>query len=100
MLYALIAVLGLLVGSFLNVVIHRVPRGESLLRPGSHCVRCLAPVRPRHNVPVLGWLVLRGRCASCGERISPRYPLVEAGTSAVFVGAALLALVGCADRRE
>ena len=87
-------VLGLVVGSFANVVIHRVPRGESLLRPGSHCVRCLTPVRPRHNVPVLGWLVLRGRCASCGERISPRYPLVEAGTSAVFVGVTLLALVG------
>jgi leader peptidase (prepilin peptidase)/N-methyltransferase len=87
-------VLGLVVGSFANVVIHRVPRGESLLRPGSHCVRCLAPVRPWHNVPVLGWLLLRGRCASCKERISARYPLVEAGTSAVFVAVALLVLAG------
>src|SRR5262245_30967441 len=81
----LVAVLGLLVGSFLNVVIHRVPRGESLLRPGSHCPRCLTPIRPWHNVPVFGWLVLRGRCAACHERISVRYPLVELGTSALFV---------------
>ncbi len=80
--------LGLLLGSFLNVVIHRVPRGESLLRPPSHCPSCGAPVRHRHNVPVLGWLLLRGRCADCGERISARYPLVEAGTAVLFVALA------------
>jgi len=80
--------LGLLIGSFLNVVIHRVPRGESLLRPPSHCPSCGAPVRNRHNVPVLGWLLLRGRCADCGERISARYPLVEAGTAVLFVALA------------
>src|SRR5205823_4860520 len=76
---------GLVVGSFLNVVIHRVPRGESLLRPGSHCPQCLAPVRPRHNVPVLGWLVLRGECAACRGPIGVRYPLVEIGTGLLFV---------------
>ena len=76
--------LGLLVGSFLNVVIHRVPRGLSLLRPASHCPQCDQPVRVRHNVPVLGWLVLRGRCADCRAPISARYPLVEAGTGAAF----------------
>jgi len=88
MMYVLIAVLGLLVGSFLNVVIHRVPRGESLLRPGSHCPRCLTAIRPWHNVPVFGWLVLRGRCAGCREPISARYPLVEAATAALFVAVA------------
>jgi leader peptidase (prepilin peptidase)/N-methyltransferase len=84
----LAGVLGLAVGSFLNVVIHRVPRGESLLRPGSHCPACAAPVRPRHNVPLLGWLVLRGRCADCRAPISARYPLVEAATAALFVAVA------------
>ncbi|HWG99271.1 MAG TPA: prepilin peptidase, partial [Pilimelia sp.] len=81
----LAGVLGLVVGSFLNVVIHRVPRAESLLRPGSHCPRCRAAVAARHNVPVLGWLVLRGRCAACRAPISPRYPLVELATAALFV---------------
>jgi leader peptidase (prepilin peptidase) / N-methyltransferase len=83
-LVVLAALLGLAVGSFLNVVIHRVPRGQSLLRPGSHCPHCAAPVRARHNVPVLSWLWLRGRCADCGGRVSPRYVLVEAGTAALF----------------
>ena len=75
LLLIIVGVLGLAVGSFLNVVIHRVPRDESLVRPGSHCPRCGNPVRARHNVPVLGWLMLRGRCADCAVRISPRYPL-------------------------
>ena len=83
------AVLGLLVGSFLNVVIHRVPRGESVVRPPSRCPDCGQGIRARHNVPVFGWLVLRGRCAGCGGRISVRYPLVELGTGVLF---ALLAL--------
>ncbi|GAA1794527.1 prepilin peptidase [Planosporangium flavigriseum] len=78
-------VLGLAVGSFLNVVIHRLPRGESLLRPGSRCAHCQAPIKPWHNVPLVGWLVLRGHCAACQQCISPRYPLVEAGTAALFV---------------
>ena len=85
----LIGVLGLLVGSFLNVVIYRLPRGESLVRPRSRCPQCEAPVRPYDNIPVLSWLLLRGRCRNCGAPISARYPLVEALTAAAFVGAAL-----------
>lgn len=78
-----------MIGSFLNVVVWRVPRGESLVRPPSHCPACGHPVRPRDNVPVLSWLLLRGRCRDCDQRISARYPLVEAGTAAVFVVLAL-----------
>jgi len=81
----LVGLLGLVVGSFLNVVIHRVPRDESLVSPPSRCPNCVAPIRPWHNVPVLSWLVLRGRCATCQARISPRYPLVEATTALLFV---------------
>lgn len=80
-----IGFLGLLIGSFLNVVIYRVPRDESILSPGSHCTRCQTPVKAWHNIPVLSWLVLRGRCNTCREPISFRYPLVEAGTAALFV---------------
>jgi leader peptidase (prepilin peptidase)/N-methyltransferase len=78
------ALLGLLVGSFLNVVIWRVPRGESIIRPPSHCPGCDAAVRPRDNVPVLSWLLLRGRCRDCAEPISARYPRVELGTAVIF----------------
>lgn len=88
LLLGIVALLGLVVGSFLNVVIHRVPRGESLVRPGSQCPECGNEVRNRHNVPVLGWLMLRGRCADCRTPISVRYPLVEAGTAALFVAVA------------
>ena len=84
-LLVVVAVLGLAIGSFLNVVIYRVPRDESLLRPGSHCPRCDTPIRARHNVPLLGWLLLRGKCAACAAPISVRYPLVELGTAALFV---------------
>jgi leader peptidase (prepilin peptidase)/N-methyltransferase len=83
------AILGLTIGSFLNVVIYRVPRGSSLVTPGSRCPACEHPVRARHNIPVLGWLVLKGRCADCGTRISYRYPLVELTTSVVFVALTL-----------
>ena len=79
-----LGVLGLAIGSFLNVVVHRVPRGESVVRPASACPGCGAAIRSRHNVPVLGWLMLRGRCFDCGEPISVRYPLVEAGTGLLF----------------
>jgi leader peptidase (prepilin peptidase) / N-methyltransferase len=88
MLLGTVGLLGLAVGSFLNVVIHRVPRGQSLIRPGSQCPHCGAAVRNRHNIPVLGWLLLRGRCADCRAPISARYPLVEAGTAALFVAVA------------
>ena len=80
----LAAVLGLAVGSFLNVVIYRVPRQESIVSPGSHCPSCSTPIKGRHNVPVFSWLILRGRCHSCHDRISVRYPLVEAGTALLF----------------
>jgi leader peptidase (prepilin peptidase)/N-methyltransferase len=86
---AFAGVLGALVGSFLNVVIHRLPRGESIVRPGSRCPACGRAIRPWHNVPVLAWLALRGRCHDCGTRIPARYPLVEAGTAALFVLIAL-----------
>ena len=69
--------LGLAVGSFANVVIARVPQGESILHPPSHCPSSGAPVRPRDNVPVVSWIALRGRCRDCGWRIPARYPLVE-----------------------
>ena len=85
----LAGLLGLAIGSFLNVVAHRVPAGESVVSPPSACPRCGHEIRNRHNVPVLGWVVLRGRCFDCGEPISARYPLVEAGTGLVFVLVAL-----------
>ena len=78
------AIGGLIIGSFLNVVAWRLPRGESLISPGSHCPECEAPIKPYHNIPVLSWLLLRGRCANCGNPISVRYPLVEATTAALF----------------
>ncbi len=86
---ALAGVLGALSGSFLNVVIHRLPRGESIVFPGSHCPACGQAIRPWHNVPVLAWLWLRGCCRDCGARISARYPLIEALTAALFVALAL-----------
>jgi len=81
---AAFGVLGLAVGSFLNVVIWRVPRKESVVRPASRCPGCGAAIRPLDNVPVASWLVLRGRCRHCSAPISPRYPLVELGTGVVF----------------
>lgn len=99
------AALGLIVGSFLNTVIHRLPRmlerewreqcaelegrelsspRYDLIAPRSHCPACRTPLRARHLVPVLSWLALRGRCAACGTSISPRYPLIEIGTAIAF----------------
>lgn len=91
-LVVLAAALGLVIGSFLNVVIHRVPRGESVVNPPSACAACGHGIRARDNVPVLSWVLLRGRCRDCAAPISARYPAVEAGTAAVF--AAVTALVG------
>jgi leader peptidase (prepilin peptidase)/N-methyltransferase len=82
-------VLGAIFGSFLNVVAYRLPRHESLITPASRCPRCATPVKPYDNIPILSWLLLRGHCRSCGEPISPRYPLVEALTAALCVGAVL-----------
>ena len=81
----LVFALGAAIGSFLNVVIHRVPRGESIVHPGSHCPRCQAAIPAWANVPIVAWFALRGRCRSCREPISPRYVLVEALTGAVFL---------------
>ena len=86
---AFAGVMGALAGSFLNVVVHRLPRRESLVRPASHCPHCGVPVKPYDNIPILSFLLLRGRCRSCSGRISPRYPLVEALTAALCVGAVL-----------
>jgi len=82
---AAVAVLGLLFGSFLNVVVHRLPRGESLVKPRSRCPSCGETIVWYHNVPVLSWLALRGRCARCSASISIRYPIVELSTAAVVV---------------
>ena len=77
---------GAVFGSFLNVVAHRLPRGESLVRPRSRCPGCGAAIRPYDNVPVLSWLLLRGHCRDCGGPISVRYPLVEALTALLCAG--------------
>jgi len=82
-------VLGATIGSFLNVVAYRLPRNESLVRPGSRCPGCGTAIKTHDNVPVLGWLFLRGRCRSCRTSISPRYPIVEATTAALAVAVVL-----------
>ena len=89
------AVFGAVLGSFLNVVIHRVPLGESLVAPGSHCPSCGTPLAPYDNVPLLSWLLLRGRCRHCAAPISPRYPIVELVTAVAF--AAVVATRGFDD---
>jgi leader peptidase (prepilin peptidase)/N-methyltransferase len=81
----LLALVGLLVGSFLNVVIARVPEGESVVSPRSRCPRCKAEISARDNIPVVSWLLLRGRCRHCSEPISVRYPLVELSHVALWL---------------
>jgi leader peptidase (prepilin peptidase)/N-methyltransferase len=76
---------GIVIGSFLNVCISRIPEGISIISPGSRCPRCEAPIKPYDNIPVLGWLLLRGKCRNCHLPISPMYPVVEFLTGAVFV---------------
>jgi leader peptidase (prepilin peptidase)/N-methyltransferase len=88
LLIGLCAILGLAVGSFLNVVIYRVPRSESIVTPRSACPTCGAPIRERDNIPVVSWLVLRGHCRACHAPISARYPLVELACAALFAGTA------------
>jgi leader peptidase (prepilin peptidase) / N-methyltransferase len=80
---------GAVIGSFLNVVVYRLPIGQSLVKPRSHCPSCQTPVSPRDNVPLLSWLFLKGRCRHCGETISARYPAVELLTALCFVAVVL-----------
>jgi leader peptidase (prepilin peptidase)/N-methyltransferase len=89
-------VLGMVIGSFLNVVAYRVPAGISIMRE-SRCPHCDAPVKPWQNVPVVSWVALRGHCASCAAPIAPRYPLVEAATGLAFAGVAWLFIVSADD---
>lgn len=89
---------GIVIGSFLNVCISRIPEDLSIVSPGSRCPRCLKPIKPYDNIPVFSWLILRGKCRNCGLPISPMYPLVELATGLIFVltyyeyGIGLLAL--------
>lgn len=80
---------GLLIGSFNSVLVHRIPRKESIVSPRSRCPSCGAQIRAADNVPVVSWLLLRGRCRACGEPISGLYPVLELATAALYVGAAL-----------
>ena len=82
------ALAGLAIGSFLTVVVERVPAKRSIVLPRSSCPRCGAMIRPRDNIPVASWILLRGRCRDCGTRISPMYPFLELLTAGLFVGAA------------
>ena len=91
-------VLGACVGSFLNVVVYRLPRGQSIVFPGSHCPECGRLIRPYDNVPILSWLILRGRCRDCKSPISPRYLIVELATGAILAG--LYALYFLVDIRD
>ena len=87
---AVAGLLGLILGSFLNVVAHRLPRGESFVAPRSRCPGCATPIKPYDNVPVLSWLLLRGRCRTCRTRISWRYPLVELLTASLLAAVVLV----------
>lgn len=91
-----VGLFGALIGSFLNVVVWRTPRGESLVHPGSHCPHCDHEIRWFDNIPVISWLVLRGKCRDCGGPISSRYPLVELGTALFFAGIAGFSISGIA----
>ncbi|MDF9828382.1 leader peptidase (prepilin peptidase)/N-methyltransferase [Ereboglobus sp. PH5-10] len=86
---ALVFLVGACIGSFLNVCIYRIPAGKSVVRPGSHCV-CGKPIAWHDNIPILGWLVLRGRARCCGASVSPRYPFVELLTASLFLACWLL----------
>lgn len=83
--YAIVFLFGISIGSFLNVVILRLPRNESLIKRSSHCMTCGAKIRARDLIPVFSWLALKGRCHSCGEKISPRYPVIESLNGLLFV---------------
>ncbi len=88
LLIAVCALFGLAIGSFLNVVIYRVPIHKSIVSPRSSCPTCATPILERDNIPVISWLILKGKCRSCHEPISARYPLIELACAALFAGAA------------
>jgi len=81
----LIFILGLIVGSFSNVCIYRIPRNESIIYPASHCPKCSSPIKPVDNIPLLSFILLKGRCRHCGSRISIRYPIVEFLTGLIYL---------------
>ncbi len=83
--YLFIFTFGAIVGSFLNVVIHRVPREQSIVFPNSACPNCKKSIKPYDNIPILSWLILGGKCRNCSEKISPRYPAVELLTALIYV---------------
>lgn len=87
LIYTPVGVLGLSLGSFANVIIYRLPRGESIAHPPSRCPKCGRPIKPWENIPVLSWLLLRGKCAGCKQPISIRYPLVELAAGILALGA-------------
>lgn len=87
--WVLIFIVGAVIGSFLNVLIIRTPKDESVSFPASHCVSCNTPLRAWHNIPILSWLFLRGKCAFCGSKISIQYPIVEILTGLIFLFTAL-----------
>jgi leader peptidase (prepilin peptidase) / N-methyltransferase len=89
MLWIFAALVGAAIGSFLNVCIYRLPEGESVVSPRSRCPECSTPIGWRDNIPVLGWVMLRGRCRSCRTSISVQYPLIELATAAVWAAAAV-----------
>jgi leader peptidase (prepilin peptidase)/N-methyltransferase len=83
--YVFVFVFGAVIGSFLNVVIHRVPRGQSIVFPDSTCPKCRNPIKIFDNIPILSWLILKGKCRNCKEKISIRYPAVELLTALLFL---------------
>jgi len=83
--YIFLFLIGVSVGSFLNVVIYRVPLGKSIISPPSSCPKCNTKIKPWHNIPILSWIILKGRCAYCGEKISARYPVIELLTGILAV---------------
>lgn len=86
---AFVFIFGALIGSFLNVVIIRIPRDESVAFPASHCMSCNSPLRAWHNIPIFSWLFLRGKCAFCGTKISIQYPIIELFSALIFLFSAL-----------
>ncbi len=87
MIYLFLFLFGIAIGSFLNVVIYRVPLQRSIISPPSSCPKCNIKIKPWHNIPILSWILLKGKCANCGEKISIRYPIIEflTGVLAVLV---------------